>query len=428
MEPGSRAVSKSSDASGSLRTVVANAAWIGMAGLAVKPIWFAFITVLCARVLGAGGYGTLTTAMSLVAIAFSFTGWGIETYVVREVAAEPTRAPRMFASFLALRSVLALAAVAGALATGLLLGYDAALLGAVGAACVYQAFSSLTIYVQGYLQGLERMRTQGGLIVLERTLTVVLGAAALLWWRTPTGTLAGMSAGAALAALISVRWLWSAVPLTSALDVPLVRQALRTLLPFAAAGFLGVVFFRVDAIMVEGFLGEVEAGRYGLAFRIVEALNMVFLAANAAMYPRMSRMVAEGAHRELWHVVAVVVGGMGVVCTGIAGGVALFAQPLIAFAIDDPALLTSADILVVLCWALPLTAARTLFDTVLIARGHQRFVAATLMGAVALNVASNAVLIPTLGTFGAVWTTIGSEAVLFVVYAVRLARTRALLL
>ena len=413
-------------ASGSLRTVVANAAWIGMAGLAVKPIWFAFITVLCARVLGAEGYGTLTTAMSLVAITFSFTGWGIETYVVREVAAEPERAPGMFVSFLALRGVLAVIAVGGAVATGLLLGYDGVLLGAVGAACAYQGLSSLTVYVQGYLQGLEQMRTQGRLIILERTLTVAFGAATLLWWRTPAGALVGMAAGAALSALVAVHWLRSSVTLTDAsFDVPLVRRTLGVLVPFAAAGFLGVVFFRVDAVMVERFLGEAEAGRYGLAFRIVEALSMVLLAANAAMYPRLSRLVAEGAYRELRRVVGVVTAGMVVVCAGIAVGVALFAKPMIAFAIADPALLASADVLVVLCWSLPLTAARTLFDTVLIARGDQRFVAMALMGAVVLNVTSNAILIPSIGTLGAVLTTIGSEAVLFAAYGVRLAHGRA---
>ena len=390
-----------SPSTGSLRLVAQNAAWIGGAGLAVKPIWFAFITVLCARVLGAEGYGALTTAMSLVAIAFSFTGWGVETYVVREVAADPGQAPRMFASFLGLRVALAALAVLGAATVGLILDYGAVLTGAVVVACAYQALTSLTVYVQGYFQALERMRTQGAVIVVERTLTVVLGAAALLWWRTPSGALAGMAGGAALAAALALSWLRRVVPVGKGqVDVPFVRRALRPLAPFAAAGFLGVLFFRVDTVMIEGFLGEAEAGRYGLAFRVVEALSMVFLAVNSAMYPRLSKLMAEGARREFWKVVAIVTTGMTVMCAAIALAVALFARPAIAWAVADPKLLASASILVVLCWSLPLTAVRTLFDTVLVARGDQRFVALALAVAVAANVVSNAVLIPHPGLDG----------------------------
>lgn len=410
----------------SLRTVAENAAWVGAAGLAVKPIWFGFLTVLCARVLGAEGYGALTTAMSLVAIAFSFTGWGVEAYVVREVAADPARAPRMFVSFLGLRTALVIAAVTGACATGWALGYGPVLLGAVVAACAYQAFTSLGVYAQGFLQALERMRTQGALIVTERILTVSFGTAALLWWRTPASALAGMAVGAALTALIAVRWLGRGGGLTAGrFDLDVVRAAFRPLVPFAAAGFLGVLFFRVDAVMVEGFLGVAEAGRYGLAFRIVEALNMVFLAVNTALYPRLSQLSAGGSDREIWRVVAATTGAMALACAGIAGAVALGARPAIAWAIADPELLAAADVLVVLCWSLPLTAVRTLLNTTLVARGDQRFVALALAGGVALNVAANAALIPRLGTLGAVVTTIGSETVLLAVYLARLARTRA---
>lgn len=420
-------MSESLTPSGSLRLVAKNAAWIGGAGLAVKPIWFAFVTVLCARVLGAEGYGVLTTAMSLVAIAFSFTGWGVETYVVREVAAAPEQAPQLFASFLGLRVALAVVAVVAAMAAGLTLGYGPVLMAAVAAACVYQGLTSLTGYAQSYLQALEQMRTQGGVIVLERTLTVVLGAAALLWWRTPSGALAGMSAGAALAAAIALYWLHSMVPVWKGrVDASVVRRALRPLAPFAAAGFLGVLFFRVDTVMIEGFLGEAEAGRYGLAFRVVEALGMVFLAVNAAMYPRLSRLVADGASREFWKVVATITIGMAGLCAGIALAVALLARPAIAWAVADPELLAAADILTVLCWSLPLTSVRTLFDTVLVARGEQRFVAKTLAVAVVANVSSNAVLLPLMGSTGAVLTTIGSEVLLLTAYAVRLVRTRKL--
>lgn len=413
-------------APGSLRTVAENAAWVGGAGLVVKPVWFAFVTVLCARVLGAEGYGALTTAMSLVAIAFSFTGWGVETYVVREVAADAGRAPEMFASFLGLRAVLAVVAVAGSMAAGAALGYGPALLGAVLVACAYQAVTSLTGYVQGYLQGLERMRTQGAVIALERTLTVGLGTAALLVWRTPSGALAGMALGAALAALVALRWLRRSVPdAARRVDVGLVRRTLRPLAPFAAAGFLGVLFFRVDTVMVEGLLGEAEAGRYGLAFRVVEALSMVFLAVNTAAYPRLSKLASGGAPGEFWRVVAVITVGMAGACVALSVGVASFARPAIAWAVADPELEASAGILAVLCWSLPLTAVRTLFDTVLVARGDQRFVAGALAVAVVANVVSNAVLIPTLGSTGAAVTTIGSEALLLGVYAVRLARRPA---
>ncbi|MEL6706062.1 MAG: hypothetical protein AAFP15_17475, partial [Bacteroidota bacterium] len=56
MEVGQPKQGQASDVAGGRRLLV-NASWLGAANIAVKPLWFVFITVACARVLGADGYG-----------------------------------------------------------------------------------------------------------------------------------------------------------------------------------------------------------------------------------------------------------------------------------------------------------------------------------------------------------------------------------
>lgn len=407
------------------RVVLRNVAWLSIASAAVKPLWFAFITLLCARVLGADGYGALNTALSVGALAFAFTNLGINQYTVREVAGDRSLATRFLTNFMVLRSGLFVLASAGALGTALMLGYEPELILAVGLSCIYYAAQSLKEYCHSFFQAFEKLRFQAFSVTFEKVLVLIGGTILLLSTQVPHWTVLGMTLGMVVT-MGGVIW-WTARHVApfewSEFDVGFLYRTLRPLIPFGLAGLFSMFFFRVDTVMVEAMLGLSAAGQYGLAFRIVEALNMLpLIVVHAAAYPRLARMVKQGDHAEVPSLVRVVAGSLLVLSLLIALAITLPAPTLVGWISPDPGLEPAAGALRVLVWAFPLTCLRNVMYVVLLALHEQRFIAWVLGIGVLFNVFLNVLLIPYAGIVGAAATTIASETALLLVYAVHYRR------
>ncbi len=399
-----------------------NISWLSAGSLAVKPLWFAFITVVCARSLGAAGYGTFNTALSLASLAFSFVGLGVSTYTVREVAGDRALAPRFFTNFMALRLGLSIVAVLVALAVGAALGYERGLLAAVGLACLYTGALGFAEYARSFFQAFEVLKYQAVSIVAEKVLVIAGGVLLLYGAASPQGVLLGMTVGMALTAAGTVLWVGRrlASPSRALLDGAFVGRSLRPLIPFGLAGLFGMFFYRLDTVMVEAMLGVEAAGQYGLAYRIFDALSMLRLfVVDAATYPRLASLTRQGEHAAFRRLVAIVAGGLLAVCLLVAVTVSLVATRLVDWIALDPALEVAGPVLRVLTWAFPILSLRTLLYAALVALGHQRFLARVLGVGVVMNAALNFVLIPRLGIEGAVLATLASEALLLGTYGLR---------
>ncbi|MEL6443362.1 MAG: flippase [Bacteroidota bacterium] len=418
MEVGQPKQGQASDVAGGRRLLV-NASWLGAANIAVKPLWFVFITVACARVLGADGYGALTTALSLGAVAFALTNFGAAQYIVREVARDSAQAPRLFTHFLSLRLLLIAMAAAGVGVAAWALDYERPLVLTTGAVCVYHAGLTLTEYARAYFQAFEVLQYEAISVLVEKLLVIAGGASMLVAVATPAMTVAGMAIGTVFTAtgvlLFVARKL---VPERNGLDWPYAKSVLPALVPYGLVSLLGMMFFRIDTVMVEALLSTVAAAQYGLPFRFVEALNMIpAVVVTAAGYPRLAKLCSEerfgAATRLLWRIAAglLVVGVIG------AGVLSVISDPLMTWVTDDPELQASAPVLRVLCWAFPLTSLRTLLAAVLLSLDMPRAVAGGLFGGVVLNVGLNLWLIPQLGVTGAALTTLACELLLLAAYA-----------
>lgn len=404
------------------RTLLHNVMWLSVASAAVKPIWLLFIIVLCARVLGAGGYGVLNTALSLGALAFAVTNFGLGQYTVREVSGDRGLATRFFSNFVLVRLGMFIPTAAVALGVGALLGYENELLLAVGFACIYLASQSISQYCYSFFQAFENLRYQALSVIVEKGLVILLGGALLYATISPALALLGMAGGMALTTALTLWWVTRYVtPFRWAeVDPGFVRRSLRALVPFGLAGLFGMMYFRVDTVMVEALIDTTAAGQYGLAFRIVEALNMLpLIVANATLFPRLSSLFVERDYPEFRKLIRWGGGGLLATSAPIALGLTVSAPLLIGWIAADPTLGPASPTLQILCWAFPLTCVRTLVYVALLALYEQRFIAGALGAGVVFNVSLNLVLIPAVGIHGAAIATIASEAALLLAYAIR---------
>ncbi len=405
------------------RRLLHNISWLGAANLLVKPFWFGFITALSMRLLGAEEYGIMTAVLSVAAIAAAFTELGMIRYSTREIARDRTVADRFFTNFVVLRLGLIGIIWVGLLGAGyVFLGYEGPVLGALVFAGAYQFSLYLTEYCRALYEAFEDLRREAYMLVLEKALVIGGGLAGLWATRTAQGTLAGMALGMAATTLANVWWIsrhlaafrW---PL---LSWPFIRRALRIMIPFGLATLFSRIYFRVDIVMVEAFLGETAAGQYGGAYRILESLNLLpAVVAYAAVYPRLARLRHAGTRQPFHRLLRQSLLGLGAAGLCVAVGLTLLGPLVIHLLAPDPVFAPAGTTLQILTWTFPLLCFNSLLYAALMTLDDQAFPASVLGLSVLVNVGLNALFIPRWGLHGAAYTTILSEALLLCAYLLR---------
>lgn len=388
----------------------------------MKPLWLAYLVVVCPRVLGASSYGTFNAALATASIGLVFADLGMTSYTLREVARAPGHAGRYVSNLLPLR----LGLLGVGLAAGLgwaVAGGEAAALWALVFAIAFRVAESVAVYARVFMLSAEDHGAYARSLVLERGLTLAGGLGALALASTAASALAGMAAGAVLFAggLLVVVARRYARPSGRLVSPSFLRRTVVAMAPLGLAEILTVLYLRVDQVMIEAVLGPTEAGVYGLSYRLLETLVIIpAIVVQNVLYPRMAKLAearsASELGRLLWW------GGLGLLGLSavVTGGLWWGSDVLVGLAVPDAAFASSGAYLRVLALTFPLTCLSNLLFFLYVSTRRQGITLVALAAAAALNVGLNAALLPRVGVEGAIWATILSEAVIVVVYLARL--------
>jgi O-antigen/teichoic acid export membrane protein len=276
-----------------LRRAARNAAWLFSAQTLARLIGFGFGTVL-ARWLGAADFGNYMFVMTYVTYFAFLADGGLGRYLIRDAAREPGRAQEFLAKVGGLRLALAAGVyvllIVGALATR-----------SDGPRLAFIAIAGLSLFT-GALAGAlasmftarEQMHVNAVFQVLSSLLTAVFVLAAL----AAGFGLLGVFIGAGLANLPPLvylvrTWRRRVGPTRPAIDVPFWRTALRRSFPYALLGVIGLVYFRMDSLLLTWMKGPEANGIYSAAYRLLDAVTDVPGVIVAAMFPTFSRLHVE---------------------------------------------------------------------------------------------------------------------------------------
>ena len=365
------------------------------------------VTALVARALGDAGFGEWSTLLVVAQLAAYFTSFGVESVIVRQAAAEPGREAEWTGVLLILRLLLAAPAFLVGLVAVLLI-QDSSTMLLAGVLLLLQ----IPFNIGGSLRVIHQVRVRNVIPMLVLTFNSVIWGAAVLVIYLSDGGLVPLAAAftvvAALTALIqtaaALRLVRPQLPPPRASIVEVARIAI----PVGLAGLLVLAYARIDQLLVFSIAGNVEAGLYGAAYRIIEQAHFVPVSLMTTLLPILT--TAWTTDRERMMRITILAGEY--LSIGSLGGLAVsivVAEPLIVllygqeFSDAAPALPVLAGAFVFICIGY-LTS-----NLLLIAGLQRRLITAGLLG-LAINVAGNLVLVPLWGFMGAAWMTLVTEA------------------
>jgi O-antigen/teichoic acid export membrane protein len=263
----------------------------------------AIFTEICyARILGPGPRGQISLCMMAIACGVLVGGLGGDVPIIIWTANSKRRPSEWFPAVL-LWGLLG-SVVASSVWVGIywkwrpapLQGITPALANLIAATI---PFAVLGGYLLAVVTGGERFRLRAGLAVADQFagLTGFLALLLLFGRKAETavaGNLIGIAIGAGLTALALNK------VLRGAWRVPLADRELYAGLRMGLRGqfgnLAGFLYYRLDVLFVNYFLGSTQVGLYALGVVISEALWQVPQAASAVLFPRTARTLNDGAN------------------------------------------------------------------------------------------------------------------------------------
>ncbi|MEK6710733.1 MAG: flippase [Nitrospinota bacterium] len=392
--------------------IFSNTGWLA-AGAAVNALIGLYITRALARYLGVADYGLYALAFVYLNFTAVIANFGFDAILIREVSRDKDQAEPLVTAAIALKLGFALLAVAGGSLYVAWRGFHPAYAAAVVCLLLTHFVAAFDTY-----EIVLRSRLWGGNVAAASVLSQALTLGIVLWGRGRGWPLA---------------WLIASHLLVRACRALFLYLSLRTRLPFrwrwdrgralyllkesaviGLTGILWVVYFRVDALMLEWLKGPEEVGRYAAAYKFVELALLgsgLMMASFAPLLAERWPANPQGFHSFLQQTVDY----MGAAGALVAGVLIVYGADLIR-TIFSPSFAESIPMLRVLALAGMIIYLGNATGHAMVTVGAQGagFLTTRLTGAV-LNVLLNLWWIPRWGGYGAAWATVASEGAILLI-------------
>lgn len=414
------------DAAGASRSIAKNTMLLTL-GLLSGRVLGVFLIRKMAPILGTEGMGIWGAAIDISAILQVVANFGLGTLLTREI----TRARGMTLPLL--WNTLVIRAGIGALCYLFLLAY-VDLSGFEPLARSATLIIGLAIFIESasmacdaVLQAHEKVHYQALGQILSAVAYVVLG---WIWldmgyglmgviWANLVSRVVRLGIMAPLMFRRTGPWRWrepdGATP-------PSLSWMLNLGWPLFLSTTFGIIYNKVDTVMLKEMVGDSAAGVYVLGHRALDMMIVLPGLFGTALFPVMARYgLATAAdavrlgERSLRYMMAVMV-PLTLFLTFVSG-------PIIRWFDPSPAFADSVPVLMIVIWGLPLQAGNTIFNRLLITAGRERAFVGIGLSCMLTNVVLNSLLIPRYGYFGASAATIVSMTLSFLLHIRTLARS-----
>jgi O-antigen/teichoic acid export membrane protein len=362
--------------------------------------------------LGETGFGIYTLAMTLMYFVLLFDDFGVTTLVTRDIARRPADSRSILARAMGFKLLLIPLSLAFLAIYTVLTKPPAETSRVIWIVSLYGLSSSFTQLVFGVFRAHERMQYETLTVLAEKTLSTALCVGAI---RAGFG-LIPFSLGFALAGVVSLilslrilaRRFHAAEVRADAKDC---GRLLRDSLPFGMALFVTYSYGQLAIPILRQMRGDGAVGLYGAAQKLMSFTNLVPMIFATAFFPRLSAVASD--KNETSRVFTLGMKYIVMLAVPLVPGVLLTGDRLILL-FADARYAASAGALFVLAFAASLNFFNVFLASLYNAVNRQRLFLAIEAGALAVNIGFNILLIRRLSFMGAAWTTLITEAFVFV--------------
>jgi len=396
--------------------IIKNISWLFLGQVGVKVIAF-FYTIFLARTLGVSNFGLYVYVLTAFTLVSSLADLGFNRFIVRDLAKDKDSVAKYLSNVLPLRFILNFVVVV--LVSIILFLFDKdplrSKLAVLGLFSI--VFNGTALTFDSIFVSLEKMRLSALASIIFNFSIAVLGVFLIAVLRISTlGAVLALVLGhiTYLVAGLVIIFKIKIIPRLS-FDFGFWRKAVLGSLPYGVLAVLGLIYLRIDAVILTFLKGEQSTGYYGAAFKFLDGINFIPVVVSTAIFPSMARLHDQSISKlkSLYFQAVLGLLAVSLVVTTI---LFLFAPFLISILYSEtynPSIL-----------ALKILAFTAIFSFIQVPTAHLLFatdkylkevISLSLFG-VLLNIVLNFVLIPKFDFYGSSFATVVTEAVSFLLF------------
>ncbi len=259
-------------------------------------MWLAtsVLVIIMPRYLGDVSSGKYTFALALAGIFSVVVIFGSMTYLTREIARDPARAPHMTFNALLSRAPMLVLSVAAMIGIAYAIGAPQSTINIVYVAAGLMAVNAIGTTISASLQGLERMHLISVIAVLEKAFLVAAAVVVLVVLHLGLLAFALMTlASVVLSTSARLVYFWKVVGFSPKIDFPLWKTLFKSGVPFLVWGFALLIYGSIDITMLAIMTEDKVVGWYGLAYRFIGVPAFIPFAVTTALLPTLSASKGE---------------------------------------------------------------------------------------------------------------------------------------
>ncbi|MDP3948295.1 MAG: flippase [bacterium] len=397
-----------------MKAILKQTSWLFFAQVLTRGIGFFYIIYL-ARILGVSDFGLLTAALAYFSILSGVADFGFNRFLIREVAKDSSKASELLWNVVILRSTLTSILFATFSIILYLLDPDKMRVGLVLLASIAILPQAIAFSFDAIFVAVRKLQFSAVSLLISSILTTFVGLYLVGNGFGPMGAVIALIIGQVVYAVILIIFLINNERLVlSAVHLTEVKKIVIGSLPYGLLSILGLLYFRIDAILLSYLRGSIETGIYGAAYRFLEAVIFIPSAFSMALLPVLTRLHDSSAKdiKKLYLKSFKIMLGLGLI---VFLGYILILPEIIKVVL--PNYLSSITAIRILSLSIPFMFIHVPAVSVLLSTDkYLKPVLILSVLALTFNIAANLIFIPRFGFIAASWVTVASEVLSFTIF------------
>ncbi|MFH1257102.1 MAG: flippase [Candidatus Diapherotrites archaeon] len=250
------------------------------------------LLIIIARELGAAAFGVYSFIFAFLGYFYIISDFGMNNYIIREIAREKEKPRELFGEILGAKIVLSLLSFVLLSISFTIVGgaYSPLLMLLLYLAALSTLATTVIQLVTYSMQGFEDMLSGQKITILNKVLIFSFTIAALFYGLKLEGIVLAYVAATFITALAAFAFFSRKYFFQRPLMHPgRWKELIIAAIPFGILWFFLTVYFNTGIVFLSFLKGDVSAGIYSAAYRIIYALSFLPMALTASIFPAVSK-------------------------------------------------------------------------------------------------------------------------------------------
>lgn len=242
------------------------------------------------RYLGSAQYGQLYLAISIAMILSVVIDFGGKFLIPKEVAQDKGKTAKILVSYIGVRSIIWTISLCFFIVFAFIVDYSSTIKWLILILGITKLWEGLSKAIRSCFQGHEMMEYPSIGVIVQKVFVSVAAVTALFLGAGPIPIALIMMVGVLGKLAVNMKFVPTIVESIPEFRIDISLDLIKTSIPYFLWSIFGVIYYRIDTVMLSVFTNESVVGWYGGAYRFFDVIMFLPSIFATVVFPIFSKL------------------------------------------------------------------------------------------------------------------------------------------